>query len=115
MEIDCRLDDVDSRIVVASLIGHLNDDGTDRVWQGTTALLDERHPSLVVNLSRVELLTSAGLGTLVRLHHRVQKLGGQIAVVGAKKRVRGVIEVVMLTEILGLCETMEEARARIVG
>jgi anti-sigma B factor antagonist/stage II sporulation protein AA (anti-sigma F factor antagonist) len=115
MQIDCRVDPVDSRIVVASLFGHLNEDGTERVWQATSSLLDEGHPSLVVDLGQVDLLTSAGLGTLVRLHHRVHKLGGRIALFGASSRVRDVIDIVMLTDILNLCATMDEARNRVSG
>ena len=107
------MDSVDPRIIVASLVGNLNEDGTERLWQATSSLLDESHPSLVVDLGRVELLTSAGLGTLVRLHHRVHKLGGRIAMFGASSRVRGVIEVVMLTDILNLRSTIDEARSRV--
>jgi len=51
----------------------------------------------------------------VRLHHRVQKLGGKIAIFGVNKRVRSVIEVVMLSEILNLSETLDEARSRVSG
>ncbi len=115
MKVNCRLDGANESIVVASVAGSFNADGTDRVWEAASSMLDEQHPSLVVDMSGVELMTSAGLGTLVRLHHRVQKLGGTIAIFGVNKRVRSVIEVVMLTEILNLSETFDEATFRASG
>ena len=115
MNVDCRLDEDGGPIVVASLVGLLDADATESVWEAISALLDGQHPSLLVDVGAVELITSAGLGTLVRLHHRVQKLGGRISIFGANRRVRGVIEIVMLTEILNLCETVDEARSRVGG
>jgi len=63
----------------------------------------------------VDLMASAGVGALVRLFHRVQTLGGQMAVFGANERVHDVIEVVQLSQILNVCDTMDEARARLRG
>lgn len=113
MEVSCRIDGVDARIVVVSLTGSLNAEGTDRVWAAASSLLGEQHPSLLVDMEGVGLMTSAGLGTLVRLHHRVHKLGGTIALFGVNERVRSVIEVVMLTKILNLSDTLDEARNRV--
>ena len=113
MTVDCRVDQEAGGIVVASLSGHFDAGGADQVWDAAAALLDEEHPSLLVDMSEVELMTSAGLGALVRLLHRVQKLGGKIAVFGANTRVKDVVEVVMLAEILNLCGTIDEARIRV--
>lgn len=115
MQVDCRTDPEMSTTVVASLTGHLEAPGAARLWDAATPLLSEDSPSLVVDMTGVDLMASAGVGALVRLYHRVQKLGGRMAVIGTSERVRGVIEVVQLSQILNICDTMEEARARLQG
>ena len=115
MDVRCAVDREIDRAVVAVVVGAFDAVGADRLWERVVSMLDEEMPSLLVDLTGVELITSAGIGALVRLLHRVQKLGGRLVAFGANPRVRQVIDVVMLGEILGMCDTIDEARARLVG
>jgi anti-anti-sigma factor len=101
--------------VLVSPIGNLDASGADRLWEAATSELSEQTPSLLVDLTGVEIMTSAGIGILVRLLHRVQSLGGAMVVCGASERVRQVFEVVMLAEVFRLCDTLEGARRRLVS
>jgi anti-anti-sigma factor len=105
--------DFEGGAVVARLTGNLHAHGAKTLWASVSPRLVEDTVSLLVDLSGLELITSAGIGTLVRLLQRTQTQGGRMVVFGAKPRVREIIDVVMLGEILGLCDTVEEARARI--
>ncbi|MBZ0173418.1 MAG: STAS domain-containing protein [Phycisphaerales bacterium] len=57
---------------------------TDReagiVFAESNALLDDACTGLIVDLGHVEVLTSAGIGTLVRLHKRMEERKGRLAV-----------------------------------
>ena len=113
MQVDCRPDPEMSTTVIASLTGHFGADGAGRLWDAASPLLSEDSPSLVVDVTGVDLMASAGIGALVRLLHRVQSLGGRMAVIGTNERVGEVIEVVQLSRILNVCDTMGEARERL--
>jgi len=115
MRVSCQTDTEIRTAVVMSPVGNLDASGTNALWEAVTAHLSEATPSLLADLSGVEIMTSAGIGILVRLFHRVQSLGGGMVVFGAGERVRDVIEVVMLTEVFRLCDTLAEARQRLVS
>jgi len=99
--------------VVATVTGSLHAQGAKTLWASVGPRVAGDTPSLLVDLTGLELITSAGIGTLVRLLQRVQTQGGRMVVFGTIPRVREIIDVVMLGEILGLCDTVEEARSRL--
>jgi anti-anti-sigma factor len=115
MDVRCAVDREIDRAVLVVAVGRFDAVGADLLLERAVAMLNEEVPSLLVDLTGVELIASAGIGTLVRLLHRVQKLDGRLIVFGANPRVRQVIDVVMLGDILGMCDTIEEARARMIG
>jgi serine/threonine-protein kinase RsbW len=113
MELRCEPDGELEGTIVATLEGSLDVLGADELLKRVTPELDATTRSLMIDLTSVSLITSAGIGALVRLLFRVQSLGGRLAVVGPNPRVREVIEVVMLTGILGVSDSVEEARRRL--
>ena len=113
MELRCEPDAELEGTIVVTLKGNLDVQGAVALWEGATRELDATTTSLLIDLSSVDLITSAGIGALVRLLHRVQSIGGRLAVFGPNARVHEVIEVVMLAAIFGLSETLEEARRRL--
>jgi anti-anti-sigma factor len=112
---NCRSDEALPNTVVATLEGWLDEAGAEMLWEATSPLLDRTTPWLIVDLSRAPLITSAGIGVLVRLQRRVLDLGGDIAVFGAGKRVRELIEVVRLAQVLNLGDSIVHARERLRG
>ena len=102
-------------VVIAKVTGKLDHVGGVRLWSAATDRLDAATPSLIVDITHVEPLTSAGIGTFARLYHRVQSLGGRMAIFGASPRARTTIEAVLLAEILGLSDSLEEARGKVTS
>jgi anti-anti-sigma factor len=115
MGVECSRDLAMSEAVVAALDGFFDQAGATLLWETVTPHLAGEVTSLFVDLSGVNLMTSAGVGVLVRLLHRVESLGGRMALFGGNRRVREVIEVVRLHEILNLSDTVEDARRRLRG
>jgi anti-anti-sigma factor len=93
----------------ASLIGRLkgafNETGGGMFWESASQLVDEDNRFVALDLSGVTILTSTALGTLVRLHTRLRALDGGLAVFGCNPKIREMIEIVMLAEILKLSDT----------
>lgn len=64
---------------------------------------------LVVDLSEVSHIDSAGVGTLVEIFRRMKAANGQMSLVGLQPRVRGVFEITKLDRFFPIFKTTDEA------
>ena len=113
MEVRCGPDSGMPNALLATLAGFFDQTGSSEFWEAVAPRLSADVSSVIIDLSGVNLVTSAGVGVLVRLLHRAQALGGSIALTGAGERVSEVIRVVHLHDILKLSGSLEEARQRL--
>lgn len=73
----------------------------DRILQG-------KSPKVLVNLSRVPWMNSAGLGILLAGYSRVRDMGGRMVFTGIQERVREILETTKLVTVL---ETFADERS----
>jgi anti-sigma B factor antagonist len=73
-------------------------------WQVQPAIRN-----VVVDLSGVDFLDSAGLGLLVALLKRVSERGGDLKIAGLQKKVRMVFEITRAFKVFEIFETNAEA------
>lgn len=71
---------VGTSLVVLVRCEHVSEREATIIYDETDALLDDHTVHVVVDMTHVEVLTSAGIGTLVRLHKRAEDRGGKLAV-----------------------------------
>lgn len=95
---------------VVSAAGVLDMLTSPQLEAGITATLQKGPSSLIVDLTGVEFLASAGMGVLVAARDRA---GGKIrfAVVASGPATSRPLKLVGLAELIGLHETLDEARA----
>ena len=72
----------------------------------------EKAALLVLNMSEVSFLDSAGVGALVQLFVHRRGLGKSFALSGLSKQSHAVMEVAGLTKLLPIHNSVEEALAR---
>ena len=72
----------------------------------------EKATHLVLNMSAVSFLDSAGVGALVQLFVHRSSLGKSFALSGLSKQSHAVMEVAGLTKLLPIHNTVEEALAK---
>jgi anti-sigma B factor antagonist len=113
VRVTCGPDAELGRAVLAAATGHLDVEGATQLWDVISPRLSEVTPSLLLDLSGVDWLTSAGVGSLIRVLTRVQKEGGAMSIFGAASRVQSVLRIVALESILNVRPTAAEARARL--
>jgi anti-anti-sigma factor len=63
------------------------------------SVLDQGHPSLLVDLREVTFLDSTGLSVLIAGLRRCQDAGGELRLVSPRPNVRKVFEITGLTEV----------------
>ena len=95
--------------LTARLDGTLNALTADELWESASQRTDEGIRFVVFDLTKVTILTSAGIGVLVRLYTRLNDREGGLAIYGCNPRIREIITIVMLDKILNVCDTEDEA------
>lgn len=72
---------------------------------------EEQRKALLVDLTEVTYIDSAGLATLIEYVQRMLAFGGKMALGGLSARVRTVFELARLDQVFSLYPTRAEAKA----
>ena len=99
--------------LVVRLSGNLEINGAAQLWDDVSTRAGQDTRFFIFDFSDVPIVTSAGIGALVRLLVRLQGFGGSLAICGCSGKICDVFSVVMLKEILQVSDSEEEARARL--
>jgi len=70
--------------------------------------------SVLIDLSRVDYMTSSALGNLVAMLQRVLAVDKKLAVVAPDEKIRVLLEVAGLNKLLIICSTFKQAEAALL-
>ena len=103
---DAELD----RVLLVTSVGNLDARGATHLWDTVESNLDEGSHGVVIDMSGVDFLSSAGIGILVRLLRRASRNGGTVALFGVGQGPLKVLQVCDLEDVLNVSVTLEHAR-----
>jgi anti-sigma B factor antagonist len=95
--------------VVVAVAGEVDLLTAPELEQALLTTLDKRPPVLVIDLTEVGFLASAGLGVLVKVYSAVDQQRTKLRVVASSREARRPLQVTGLLEILAVYATREEA------
>ena len=95
--------------LVVHLDGSLNALTADQLWESVSLKIDDGESVFVFDFTRVTMLTSAGIGILVRLYTRLKDREGSLAIFGCSSKIREIFTIVMLDEVLKVCDSEDQA------
>jgi anti-sigma B factor antagonist len=98
-------------IEVIDVQGEIDIYTAPRLRELLIALVSKGDYQLVVNLDKVGLLDSTGLGVLVGGLRRVRAHDGSLDLVCTQQRILKIFRITGLTEVLGIYETVDQAIA----
>ncbi len=81
------------------------------LFDETDALIDDRCTGIVVDLQNVMMLTSAGIGALVRLHKRIGERKGRLAVCSLSAELAELFKLTRMDKLLVVAQDRESALA----
>ena len=70
---------------------------------------DEEKPKVILNLNKVSMMDSSGLGVLVSSYTSVQKRGGRLVLAGLGRGLQNLVAITKLTRVFDIYEDEEEA------
>ena len=113
MRVNVEPDPTIAGAYVVRLSGNLEVNGAAQLWDEISTRAGDETSLFIFDFTDVPIVTSAGIGTLVRFLVRLRGFGGGVAICGCSEKIREVFAIVMLEEILQVCDTEEEARERL--
>ena len=97
-------------VSVLGLNGRLTlGDPTDRLRSTVTQEMDLGHKNILLNMSRVDYIDSAGLGLLVGLHTHAIKQEGKLKLVALNGRVINLLQLTKLHTVFDIYDTESAA------
>ena len=96
---------LDGRLAVGGPVDELRAKWMDALGDGST-----RH--IVLNLEKVTMVDSSGIGTIIRCHSALAKHGGTMKIVGASHSIREAFKITRLDKVFEFHDTEESALAR---
>ena len=79
------------------------------------AVRAETSPGLIIDLSDVPFVDSAGLGALVGAHVTAQRANRQVAFVGVNSRVKALMDMTHVSQLFVVYTTVQEAEASLLS
>jgi anti-sigma B factor antagonist len=88
---DAVIIDLDGRLTLGGPVDDFRARWTEAVATGTK--------TIVVNLARVTMIDSSGIGTMIRFHSAMGAVSGKLMIVGANQTVREAFRVTRLDKV----------------
>jgi anti-sigma B factor antagonist len=97
------------RVQLFEVVGRVDSNNANELGAELDAKVDDGKTNLVLDLSGVEYMSSAGLREMVRVLKRVKRSGGDLRVASPSDRVKEVLELAGLDTIFEVYPTQVEA------
>ena len=105
-----KIRQVEPGLTVVELTGHLNlGNELMTVEASVKSVIDDGARKLVIDVTRLDYIDSAGIGMLVACNGRIEKAGGKMRVSGAQGSVAKTFEVVHMDLITSLDPDLDSA------
>lgn len=92
------------RVQLVTVSGRVDSSTAQEFDSAIQSLFDKGHHNLVLNLSEVSYMSSAGLRTLVSAMKESKRQGGKIALASLSDRVKEVLELAGLNNLFDIYE-----------
>lgn len=97
------------RVRLFEVIGRVDSSNATELGQELDKTVDDGNSNLVLDLSGVDYMSSAGLREMVRVLKRVKRSGGDLRIANPSDRVKEVLELAGLDTIFEIYPTQVEA------
>ena len=107
-----EIEESEGAVAIARVNGRVDTVTAPELSAAAIAAIDGGHASLVLDLSQVEYVSSAGLKAFLTVAKHADAQGGAMALCGLQEPVERVFRMAGFDAFLELCATREEAARR---
>jgi anti-sigma B factor antagonist len=102
--------ELDKDLLILSADGGLNAETAGTFVRQLESLVDAGVKRIIVDCTHLDYISSYGIGTLVRLHKKLAKHGGDVKVAGPKSMVLQTLSFMRMTEMFAIYPDVDQAR-----
>ena len=102
-------------LLTIKLTGEIDLQHSPKLRQLLQSKVPLKTPLLLLDFTEVRYIDSSGLATLVEYYKNARSFSGRLAVAGLSNRVRGIFDLVRLSEVFGVFGTVNEARQALLA
>jgi anti-sigma B factor antagonist len=114
VDFSVRTAELDGNAFVVSVAGEADLHTAPELKRALDGVIGLGGTGAVVDLGDVSFIDSTTLGVLLRVHSRLQALGGQLVVVASDRRVLRTLEITGLDRVLPIERTLAEGIAAVL-
>ena len=97
-----HLEEMEHDVVMIQIDGGLDGQTSSQLTQALDQMLDQGTRRIIIEGSKLSFVSSMGIGTLMSLHHRMKKRGGDVKIAALQGRVWDVLRTVGLDRLLAI-------------
>lgn len=97
------------RVTLLEIAGRVDSGNATQLGEALTAQIDAGRHQVVLDLSRLDYISSAGLREMVAALKRIRAMNGDIRIASASERIREVFNIAGLDSVFHLYPTQVEA------
>ncbi|MCB0281913.1 MAG: STAS domain-containing protein [Calditrichae bacterium] len=98
------------KIMVLTVKGNLvQKEETDKLQARILGILEKKLNNVVIDLKNVSMITSLGIGGIIRALRTIRDEKGEMKLSGVNESVKKVLEITKLSEIIEIFDTVDEA------
>ena len=102
--------EIDRTLMILGADGGLNSNNATQFLEQLESLVDAGVNKIIVDCSRLDYISSYGIGLLVRLHKKLAKHGGDVKVAAPKSFVLQALAVMHMGKIFEIYPDVDQAR-----
>ena len=100
----------DEGVLVIRAEGGIDGRNADRFLAEVSTLVDQGSTRIIIDCSELEIVSSLGLSSLLRIHSRMRQRGGQVRIAGVQGSVAQVLQLTGLQAVFDLHEDVGRAK-----
>jgi anti-sigma B factor antagonist len=107
-EFRCEISDQAGHVVM-KLLGQITFAEMDQLEKHVARVTQRKPSRIIVDLSGLQIITSAGLGALLKLHRKAQELNCDLRLAAPQPAIEDVLRTSRLDHIFNISATMSDA------
>lgn len=102
----------DGTATIIDIDGFLDAHTAPQLEEELQRLIDQGHLALVIDFTRLQYISSAGLGVFMAYIEEIREKGGDMVLSGMSENIYNVFDLLGFPLLFGICATTEEALLR---
>jgi anti-sigma B factor antagonist len=107
--LDIQLKVIDADTIILEITGDMNIYNANELRKEFDRHVISVAHLFILNIGKMTMIDSAGIGVLFTILNRVRNLSGQVKIVQARENVKKLFEITKVTKFFTLLDTEEEA------